>query len=118
MGAIQNILEAAAKRREASDLGGVATFVTGDPIPCSMGADMTSLQRAVNTDGFQIEQTRKIVVRTSLLSALPRFPQSGDTVILKGNLENKPATLQISDTGGVESLNGILTVISVYNPEV
>src|ERR1019366_7012696 len=89
MGLESTLVIYAAKQRERSDLGGMVTFQAGDPIPCAMGGDTTSLQRAATTDGFNLNETRRITVRTSMLAALPRQPQSGDTVILKGNLENR-----------------------------
>lgn len=118
MGLESTLVIYAAKQRERSDLGGMVTFEAGDPIPCAMGGDTTSLQRAPTSDGFQLDQTRRITVRTSLLTALPRLPRSGDTAFLKGNLENKPATLQIADVNGVSAMNAILTVIEFYNPKV
>ena len=118
MGAIKTMMEAAAKRREASDLGGTITFGGCQPMPCAMGADMAALHRVSGTDGFQLNETRKVVIRTSLIAGMARQPQSGDTVLLQGNLETEATTLQISDDNGIESLNGILTVISTYNPNV
>lgn len=120
-------MENAAKRREASDLGGTIQFsksgnsplVFGDPIPCSMGADLMALMRDQKTAGFDLKETRKLTVRTALLQSLARRPQSGDTVKITGNLPNSPSVqLQISDEGGVQNLHGMLTVLSLYNPDV
>ena len=126
MGLISRMVEYAASQRERDDLGGTIQFsksgnsplVFGDPIPCSMGADLMALMRAGTTDGFNLNETRKVTVRTCLLQGMARQPQSGDTVKLKGNLPNSPTVqLQISDEGGVQNCNGILTVISCYNPK-
>ena len=127
MGIISRMVEYAAVQRERDDLGGTIQFtksgnsplVFGDPIPCSMGADLMALMRDQKTAGFDLNETRKLTVRTALLQGLARQPQSGDTVKITGNLPNSPSVqLQISDEGGIQSLHGILTVLSLYNPDV
>jgi hypothetical protein len=116
MGAIERMLEVAAARREASDLGGMITFPGCEPMPCAMGFDVSGLQSADNSAGFQFNQTRRVVVRSELLAGLPRQPQAGDEVILQGNLEAAPSVLVISPTSGIEQFNAILTAFNLYNP--
>jgi len=116
MGFIQRNLEICAVRREQSDLGGILTLATGEQIPCAMGVDTSGLQRADNSAGFQLNQTRKVVVRTAMLSDIPRQPQAGDEVTVQGNLESNPITLVISPTNGIEQMNSILTGFNLYNP--
>ena len=124
MGMAQRILETAAARREADDLGGSITLPTGDAttptitLPCSMGFDTSGLQRADNSAGFQMNQTRRVIVRTALLADLPRQPQAGDTVTVHGNLESSPTELVISPGNGIEQFNAILTAFNLYNPNV
>lgn len=122
MGMIQRILETAAARREADDLGGVITFPTGDAafptisLPCAMGMDTSGIARAENSAGFQMNQVRRVIVRSALLADLPRQPQSGDTVTVQGNLESSPTEFQISPSNGIEQFNAILTAFNLYNP--
>ena len=116
MGMIQRMLEAAAYRREQSDLGGTITFPDCPPIPCSIGVDTSGIQRADSSAGFQLNQSRRVVVRTAMLASLPRTPQSGDLVEVKGNLEEFPVELTISPSTGIEQMNAILTAFNLYNP--
>ncbi len=116
MSFILRMMENAAKQTERGELGGIVTFPTCQPMPCSIGADKSSLQRADNSAGFNLNQSRQIVVRTALLKDLARQPQSGDEVTVKGKLETDAVTLTIADISGVESCNGILTVCNLYNP--
>lgn len=118
MGLIQRQLETAAERRETSDLGGVITFPQCDPLPCSMGPDTSGLARADNSAGFQFNEVRRLIVRTSLLAALTRQPAAGDTVTVQGNLETDPSTLVIAPANGIERFNAILTAFNLYNPNV
>ena len=118
MGAIQRMMENAAARREASDLGGFITFPECEPVPCSMGVDTSGLARADNSAGFQFNQTRRLVVRSALIAALPRAPQAGDVCSVIGNLETVASSLTIAPTNGVESFNAILTAVNLYNPNV
>lgn len=117
---IARALEIAIIRREQSDLGGVVRF-SGQPdevpdIPCAMGMDASGIQRSDNSAGFQLNQTRRIVVRTALLAALLAAPAAGDTVRVKGNLEEDWTELVISPGNGIESMNAILTGFNLYNP--
>ena len=116
MGMIQRQLEAAAARREMDDLGGMITFPDCEPLPCSMGVDVSGLQRADNSAGLQLNQSRRVIVRTSLLAGMDRQPQAGDIVSVQGNLESAPTSLTISPGTGIEQLNGILTAFNLYNP--
>ena len=116
MGFIARNLEICAVRREQSDLGGILTLATGEQIPCAMGVDISGLQRADNSAGFQFNQTRRVVIRSALLADLPRQPQAGDPVTIQGNLEADSTTLTISPSTGIEQMNGILTAINLYNP--
>ena len=122
MGLIQRQLETAAARRESSDLGGTINFPTGDAatpwlsLPCSMGFDTSGLARADNSAGFQLNQTRRVIVRASMLADLPRQPQAGDTVTVRGNLETEDSELVISPGNGIEKFNAILTAFNLYTP--
>lgn len=116
MGLIARQLETAARQRERSDLGGTLTLPDGAALPCAMGPDFSGLQRADNSAGFQMNQTRRVLVRTSLLAGLTRPPQAGDTVQIQGNLETDPVTLVISPGTGIEQYNAILTALNLYNP--
>jgi|GEM_PF-4146341 len=118
MGMIQRNLEIAAARRESGDLGGYIIFPACEPMPCAMGVDTSGLQRADNSAGFQFNQSRRAIVRTALLADLPRQPQAGDVVEIRGNLETESAFLTISPTSGLESFNAILTAVNLYNPNV
>ena len=116
MGLIQRQLEAAAAIRESSDLGGTLTLATGEEIPCSIGVDTSGMQRADNSAGVIIVQSRRILVRTSELAGVSRQPQSGDTVTVQGNLESSATSLVISPGNGIEQFNAILTAFNLYNP--
>lgn len=116
MGLIRTRLEAAAYKREKSDLGGTITFPDCPPIPCAMGIDTSGLQRADNAAGFQMNQSRTVLVRTAMLAQLPRSPQAGDKVEIKSNLEENPVTLSIMPTTGIENYNAILTAFNLHNP--
>ena len=124
MGLIQRIFEIPAARREADDLGGFITLPTGNAanptvkLPCAMGVDTSGLQRADNSAGFQMNQIRRVVIRTALLAQIPRMPAAGDNVIVQGNLESSPTELVISPSNGIEQMNGILTALNLYNPNV
>ena len=118
MGIAQRMMESAAARRETDDLGGTITFPQCDPVPCSMGFDISGLQRADNSAGLQLNQTRRVIIRTALLADLPRQPQAGDTVTVQGNLESSPTELVISPGNGIEQFNAILTAFNLYNPNV
>ncbi len=120
---IDLILQNAAALRETTPLGGIITFTQEDgsevAVPCSMGADVSGLQRADNSAGFQISNTRSVVVRTVLLaSLLGRAPVAGEPVSVQGRMESDPTTLVIAPTNGVESYNAILTKLNLYNPNV
>jgi hypothetical protein len=116
MGLIQRQLESAALQRERSDLGGTITFPDCPPIPCAIGVDTSGIQRADNSAGYQLNQSRRVVVRTAMLASLPRTPQAGDLVEIKGNLEENPVSLAISPSTGIEQMNAILTAFNLYNP--
>lgn len=118
VGIIQRNLEVAALRREQSDLGGILTLSTGEEIPCAIGVDTSGLQRADNSAGFQVNQNRRVIVRSALLADIPRQPQSGDIVTVQGNLEEYPVSLVISPTNGIEQMNAILTAFNLYNPNI
>ena len=110
------MMESAAARRERGDLGGWITLPECDPIPCCFGPDTSGLQRADNSAGFQFNQMRRAIVRTSLLKDIPRQPAAGDTVTVRGNLETEDSILVISPSNGIEGFNAILTAINLYNP--
>lgn len=116
MGLEQRMLEAAAARRERGDLGGYIRFPDCDPVPCAMGVDTSGIQRAENSAGFQVSQTRRVVVRSAMLEDLPRTPQAGDIVEIKGNLEADAVELSIMPGTGIERYNAILTAFNLYNP--
>ena len=116
MGIAQRMMESAAARRETDDLGGTITFPQCDPVPCSMGFDISGLQRAENSAGLQLNQPRRVIVRSHLLDDLPRQPQAGDTVTVRGNLESEDSELVISPGNGIEKFNAILTAFNLYNP--
>lgn len=116
MGLEQRMLESAAARRELGDLGGYIRFPDCDPVTCAMGVDVSGIQRADNSAGFQENQTRRVVVRSAMLANLPRSPQAGDIVEIKGNLEADPVELTIMPTTGIERYNAILTAFNLYNP--
>ena len=116
MGLESRMVILAAQYREMGDLGGTVAFVGSSAVPCAMGADTTALKRAGTTDGFMLDKTRKITVRTDLLKGMARQPQSADTVTLTMNLDKTLVKMQISDINGVQSCNGILTVIELYSP--
>ena len=116
MGMIQRMLETAAVRREQSDLGGTIAFRDCPEIPCAMGIEVGGIFRADNSAGFQENQTLRVIVRTALLADLPRSPQAGDTVQVKGNLETTALELVIQPTIGIEQFNAILTAFNLYNP--
>ena len=109
-------MEVAAARREAGDLGGMITIQKTFTIPCSMGSDVIGLQPADSSAGVSMNQTRRVLIRTCLLSGLSRQPNSGDTVTVKGNLEDKGIDLIIAPLNGVEKFNAILTAFNLYNP--
>jgi hypothetical protein len=110
------MLEAAAAQREAGDLGGYIKFPDCDPVPCAMGFDVSGIARADDSAGIVLNQTRRVVVRTAMLENLPRSPQAGDIVEIKGNLEANPIELTISPNTGIEQYNAILTAFNLYNP--
>jgi len=83
-----------------------------------MGFDISGLQRAENSAGLQLNQTRRVIVRASMLADLPRQPQAGDTVTVRGNLETEDSELVISPGNGIEKFNAILTAFNLYNPNV
>lgn len=116
MGLIQRQLEVAAVHRERSDLGGTIAFPDCEPVPCAVGVDVSGIQRADNSAGFQVNQARRVVVRDSMLADLPRAPQSGDNVEVKWNLAPAPVSLVITPGTGIERMNGILTAFNLYNP--
>lgn len=115
---IKRLFESACLSREKGDLGGSVTFVGCDPVPCSMGVDLSGLSRADNSAGFQEAKTRTIVVRESVLETLPRTPRAGDTVEVQGNLEAESAFLTIMPATGIENANAIVRSFVLYQPNV
>ncbi len=113
---IQQIMEAGARMRESSALGGIVTFPDGTELPCSVGVEAGGIQRADNSAGFNVQQARRIIVRSSLLAGLADAPRSGDTLLVQGRLETEPVALVIQPGTGIEAMNGILTAFNLYNP--
>lgn len=109
-------MEAGFIRMESSDLGGTLTFPDGTELPCCPAVESGGIQRAENSAGFTLQQTRRVLVRSSLVATLATPPQAGDTLLVQGRLEVAPVALVIQPGIGIESMNGVITAFNLYNP--